>query len=128
MNQDLEHLRLLSIFHYVLAAITALVACFPIIHLIVGISLLFPYGHSAGGPPQFFALMFIIVPAIFILGGWAFAICLFLAGRYLASRTHRLFCLIIAGISCAFTPFGTALGVFTIIVLMRPSVKGQFGS
>ena len=128
MNQDLEHLRLLSIFHYVLAAITALVACFPIIHLIVGISLFFPYGNSAGGPPQFFALMFIIVPAIFILGGWAFAVCLFLAGRYLASRTHRLFCLIIAGISCAFTPFGTALGIFTIIVLMRPSVKDQFDS
>ena len=49
--------------------------------------------YSPGGPPSFFALMFIIVPVIFILSGWAFAACLFLAGRYLANRTHRLFCL-----------------------------------
>ena len=32
-----------------------------------------------------------------------------------------------AGIECMFTPFGTVLGVFTIIVLMRPEVKTMFG-
>jgi hypothetical protein len=125
-NQDSEYLKLLSIFHYVLAVITALAACFPVIHLIVGISLFFHYGNFVGGPEQFFALMFVIIPAILVLGGWAFAVCLFLAGRYLASRTRRLFCLVVAGISCAFAPFWTVLGVFTIIVLMRSSVKELF--
>ncbi len=37
MNQDLEHIRLLSMFHYVVGGLTALFACFPIIHLIMGI-------------------------------------------------------------------------------------------
>jgi len=32
-----------------------------------------------------------------------------------------------AGVECMFMPFGTVLGVFTIIVLMRPSVKEIFG-
>ena len=30
MNEDLEHLRLLSIFHYVVAGIGALFACLPV--------------------------------------------------------------------------------------------------
>ena len=31
-----------------------------------------------------------------------------------------------AATMCLFMPFGTVLGVFTIIVLMRPSVKPLF--
>jgi hypothetical protein len=38
-----------------------------------------------------------------------------------------LYCLVVAGIECIFMPFGTVLGVFTIIVLMRPSVRNLFG-
>jgi hypothetical protein len=37
-----------------------------------------------------------------------------------------MFCLVMAGIQCIFMPFGTVLGVFTIIVLMRNSVKEAF--
>jgi len=38
-NNDLDHLRLLSIFHYVYAALTALMACFPIIYVVIGIAI-----------------------------------------------------------------------------------------
>jgi hypothetical protein len=31
-----------------------------------------------------------------------------------------------AGVMCIFMPFGTVLGVFTLIVLLRPSVKPLF--
>jgi len=37
-----------------------------------------------------------------------------------------MFCLVMAGVECIFTPFGTVLGVLTIIVLVRPSVKELF--
>jgi hypothetical protein len=37
-----------------------------------------------------------------------------------------MFCLVMASITCMFMPFGTVLGVFTLIVLMRPSVKPLF--
>jgi hypothetical protein len=33
-----------------------------------------------------------------------------------------------AAIACMLMPFGTVLGVFTIIVLMRPSVKELFAA
>ena len=51
-----------------------------------------------------------------------------LAGRYLARRERYTFCLVVAGVECMFMPFGTVLGVFTIIVLSRPSVKDLFGA
>ena len=39
MNQDLEHLRLLSIFHYVVAGLAALFALIPVFHLVFGIAM-----------------------------------------------------------------------------------------
>jgi len=58
--------------------------------------------------------------------GWIFAVIIFLTGRFLAKRKRYMFCLVIACVECLFMPFGTVLGVFTIIVLMRPSVKELF--
>jgi hypothetical protein len=37
-----------------------------------------------------------------------------------------VFCIVAACIACLQQPFGTILGVFSIIVLMRPSVKTAF--
>jgi hypothetical protein len=34
---------------------------------------------------------------------------------------------VIAAISCLLVPLGTVLGIFTILVLVRPSVKERFG-
>jgi hypothetical protein len=51
------------------------------------------------------------------------------AGRSLARRKRYLFCLIVAGTMCVMcNPLGTVLGVFTIVVLLRPSVKELFGA
>jgi len=135
MNQDLEHLRLLSIFHYVVAGLTALFACFPVFHLIFGLVMLLAPGvfenHQHGPPhdPAILRLMgaiFAFVAAMIILAGWSLAVCIFLAGRFLNLRRHYMFCLVIAALMCMITPFGTVLGVFTIIVLVRPSVKPLF--
>ena len=132
MNQDLEHLRLLSIFHYVVAGIAGLVACFPIFHLGIGLVMVFSpdsFDHRRQGDAEMLRVMgaiFAAVAGAMILLGWSFAVCVVLAGRNLARRRRYTFCLVMAGLLCMFMPFGTVLGVFTILVLMRPSVKGLF--
>jgi hypothetical protein len=131
MNQDLEHLRLLSIFHYVCAGMAALFACIPIIHLVMGIVMTFhpeSFGPSKEQPPAFIGVFFIVIGSLMILAGWTFAALLAYAGRCLAQRKYYTFCLVVAGIACLFMPFGTVLGVFTIIVLVRPTVKPLFAS
>lgn len=127
-NQDLEHLKWLSVFHYVLAAITALVFCFPLIHVAIGI--LIATGalsdRETSGPPQAIGWIFALAGCSFVAAGWALAAAMFMAGRNLVARRRHTFCVVVAALSCMFMPFGTALGVFTLIVLMRPSVKALF--
>ena len=128
-TQDTEHLRLLSAFHYVVAALAALFACLPLFHLFIGVAMVSGWGEMPREDPTAVAVgwVFIAFATLFILCGWAFAVCLVFAGRYLARRRRYLFCLVMAGVSCMFMPFGTVLGVFTIIVLMRDSVRELFG-
>ena len=132
MNQDEEHLKLLSVFHYVAGGITGLIACFPIMHLFMGLVILIAGLGEASGDEKFIvlliSLMFILIPGLIILCGWALATCLIIAGSFLSSRKHYTFCFVVACISCLLMPYGTVLGVFTIIVLMRPTVKELFAA
>jgi hypothetical protein len=62
---------------------------------------------------------------VFLLGV-AMAALYFLAGRSLRIRRRRMFCLILAGLTCLYIPWGTAVGICTIVVLNRPDVKRLF--
>ncbi len=127
MGEDEKYVQILSVFHYIVAGITALFACFPFIHIFVGICVLFE--ERQAGSPVFgtlFGLFFIAFAACFICAGWALAVCIFLSGRFLAGHVHHTFCLVVAALECMLMPFGTVLGVFTILVLVRPSVKQLF--
>jgi hypothetical protein len=131
VNRDEEHLRLLSIFHYVVAALGALFSFFPLIYAAMGIFFVVMSHHSAGKPgaeppPEFLGWMFIVLGAIGVLIGLALSICILIAGHSLARRKHYWFSFVVACIECIFMPFGTVLGVFTIIVLVRESVKKLF--
>lgn len=132
MNQDAEHLRLLSIFHYIVGGLTVLIACIPLIHVTIGLLfVLKPHafaGSSGPPPPAWFGWFFIVLGGTFFFLGQALAGCMIAGGRCLAKRRKYLFVLVIACLECMFVPFGTVLGVFTILVLMRPSVKLVFGA
>lgn len=125
--KDEEHLRLLAIFHYVVAGIGALFACFPLIHVAMGLALFLSPSFAGKGqndvPPHWFGLLFVVVGGFFVLLGWGAAICTLISGRYLARRRKRMFSFVMAAILCMFMPFGTVLGVFTLIVLSRDSVR-----
>lgn len=126
MNDDKQHIKLLSIFHYVVSAILALFSCFPLIHIGIGVAILSGAFDGNDAPPKFLGLFFIIFPAIMMLCGWILAVCIFIAGSKLARYRSRTYCLVIAGLECIFMPFGTVLGVFTIVVLMKDSVRELF--
>jgi hypothetical protein len=129
MNDDAQNLRYLTIGHYICAAIAAVFACIPLIHFSIGlIFLLKPPAPQDGEqfPAQLFGLMFALIGGAAVLCGWAFAALIFVAGRSLAARRRHTFCIVVAALCCAFFPLGTALGVFTILVLMRPTVKAMF--
>jgi hypothetical protein len=130
VDQDQEHLRLLSIFHYVLGGLAALFSCLPLIYLAFGIFALEApqkFSGSHGEPaPAFLGWLFVALGAGMALLGWALAGLILYAGRCLARRAHYTLCFAVACVECLFAPFGTVLGVFTLVVLVRPSVKWLF--
>ena len=89
-------------------------------HVFIGLAMvsgrMFRTG-SGSGPPLFMGWMFVIMGTVFILVGWSMAVCIIIAGRKLKRRKNRIFCMVVAGIECMFMPFGTVLGVFTLIAL-----------
>ena len=127
---DNEHLRLLSIFHYIKGGLTGLFSCIPIIHVVLGLVMIIApqvFGHGGDQPPAFLGWLFVILGICIILLGWTFAALTLIAGRCIAWRKHRTFCLVWACVQCISVPFGTVLGVFTILVLSRASVTALFG-
>lgn len=129
-----RHLDLLAVFHYVLAALTALFSLFPVLHLAMGIWMVsgeFPHeGMKAQGPfgPEAFGWFFIAIATTIITMGLTLAGLLVMAGRRLKQRRSHTFCLVVAGLTCMNMPLGTVLGVFTLVALMRPGVKEAFNA
>jgi predicted membrane channel-forming protein YqfA (hemolysin III family) len=130
MNQDKEHMRLLAIFHYVVAGLAALFSFFPLLYSTIGGFMLYVAHHpgptNQEPPPAIVGWIFVALGALFFFAGLAMAICILMAGRSLARQRRYLFAFVIACLECFFIPFGTILGVFTIIVLSRESVKTLF--
>jgi len=57
---------------------------------------------------------------------WGLAALALVSAAMLKRRRRRIFCMVVAAMLCLFHPFGTVLGVFTLLVLARPSVKDAF--
>jgi hypothetical protein len=125
---DAEHLRILEIFHYVFAGLAVVGISFLGFHYFLMHSVLSnpalmrdPKGDGLAAE-RFFALFiwFYVVFGALLL---AAALANYLSGSFIRQRKSRTFSLVVAGLNCVQIPFGTALGVFTIVVLLRDSVR-----
>lgn len=56
----------------------------------------------------------------------AYTICMFLAGYWLRRYRNKLFIQIVGALTCLAIPYGTVLGIFTFMVLQRPSARQFF--
>lgn len=125
MKQKNETLTILSILHYVLGGFTALFACFPLFHVAVGIFMLLG-GFQMEAGERWVGWLFILFPGIFILLGMTGAVLVIMAGRKLGAHRNKTFCQIVAAIECLMFPFGTALGVTTLVLLSQPENADSF--
>jgi len=65
-------------------------------------------------------VVFYVIMAIFAVLG---AVLNFLSARAMTRRENKTLSMVTAGVNCLGFPLGTALGVFTFVVLGRPSVS-----
>lgn len=126
---DVRHIKLLAIFHFVGAGLAVLgmlflVAHYAIMHTIFTNPDL--WKNQKQPMPMSPAEMLAIMKWFYVAGGVWMVISLGLnlaSGLCLLKRKARIFSLIVAGVNCLHIPLGTVLGIFTIIVLMRNSVR-----
>ena len=134
---DDEHLRLLTIGYYVSAAVTAFFSLIGLVYAAMGFFIGTAVSHSArnvaesaqgaenAAAPEFIGALFGIIGLVIFVLALAFAGAKIYAALCLKRRKGRTFCLVVAALSCLEMPWGTLLGVFTIIVLERPTVLGN---
>lgn len=123
-----RHLRNLSLLHYGLGGLLALLATLPLAHAVIEIAMSFA-PHAPGGDeaePAAVNSVFIAGSIFILLLGWGVAGATAYAGHCLASRKHHAFCLSIAALNLGFVPIGTALGLYSFFILLRPSVRALF--
>lgn len=129
IDRDQEHLRLLTMCYYILAGSTALFSLFALIYVAFGMLIasgILPQNQTQHGDPRVVGYVFTAIGAAVFLLGMGIAVLYYSVARGLRNRRWRILCYIMAGLSCLYIPFGTAIGVCTILVLNRPDVKDLF--
>jgi hypothetical protein len=128
-TEDTEQLRLLSIFYYVWGGLTVCFSCLGGVWIAIALGAITAAAHQGGqGPPPFVAPLVGIIGVIGILFALGLGGLSLWTGKCIATQRNYTFCLVVAGLTCLSFPLGTALGVFTFIVLTRPPVKVRFNS
>lgn len=123
---DEEHLRLLSIFYFVSAGTTALFSLFGALYVAMGLLLVTsasPFQDTHGdAPPAAVGWIFVLIGGFVVVMFAVMAALKLYAGLCIRRRRQRVLCMVVGGLSCLGVPFGTILGIFTFMVLQRPSV------
>ncbi|MDE3098140.1 MAG: hypothetical protein KGJ88_01570 [Verrucomicrobiota bacterium] len=127
-NIDTDHLDLLAVFHFIGAGLAVLGIFFLIMHF-TAFHILMSHAQAWQNQSQMPvspAELFAIFQVFYLfVGAWflASAVLNLVSGLFIRARQHRTFSLVVAGLNCLHIPLGTILGVFTIIVLLRDSVR-----
>ena len=128
---DNDQLRLVSMFHFLYAGLAGagfmfLCAHFVFMRWILRHASEWGHGTPSNVPPEG---VFHLMGFIYFFGGVLLLAGFFLnllSASFLRQRTHRAFSLFVAGVNCLHIPFGTALGVFSIMTLTRDSVRRTY--
>ncbi len=126
-QQDGQHLDLLVILWYVNMVFGLIPGIIGTVYLAMGS--IFVWAPVKGSGSQEMMIPFALLGGIgtFLLLVSAVLMGLsFFTARSIRNRRNRTFVTVVAGLNCLHMPLGTALGVFTLMVTQRPSVKALF--
>src|SRR5690606_27322349 len=118
----------LALFHYILAGMLAPFGCFPLINVGIGLLLYFEVQNDPRpeSPPPAVGLLITAFGAVASLVSWAMAAAAAMCGDPLHVPRRYMVCMVVACLETLNMPFGTALGVFTIVTLSDKQGKAMF--
>ena len=129
-DQDAEHLRLLALFHRTICGLYGLFGFCGLPHFLKGLNGIAEqkvFVDYKGGPTaSFYFGTYLFVVAAIILGAWALAILNWNARNRIEEHRATRYLHVLSVLNCLWMPIGTVLGVFTIVVMSRPTVRTLF--
>jgi hypothetical protein len=138
-SQDAQYLKLIEIFHYVMAGLAVAGMAFLFAHYMIMNSVFTnpqileqmrkqqeQRGQAMPFDPAQFIHAFVWFYAL--IGAWGLVslVANLVSGLSIRARRRRMFSLIVAGFNCINFPFGTLLGIFTLILLLRPVMPALY--
>ncbi len=128
-----EHLRLLSWGFVFSGIMTGLFSLLGLLYAGTGLIMSRFFAEVAKNgqpaqqvPPEALGTIVGIFGGVFFLVAISLALAKLWTARCIKRRESRIFCLVVAAITCFGIPYGTVLGVATFLVLGRQSVIAQF--
>src|SRR4029077_1637449 len=112
VDRDHEHLRLLKIGYYIMAGLTGGILFFSLFYIAMGglfASGVIPAQVNSNADPRLMGGIFLGVGVAIMAIGLIITFLCFFAARSLRDHRRRIFCVIVAGLSCLQIPWGTAI-------------------
>jgi hydrogenase-4 membrane subunit HyfE len=126
--RDERQLHWLVVFHYIVAAMEALSAVILVVPLAQGYGVVTGETSALSEASSSYGWSLIVFSIIAIVFAAAMALLTAKAGRCISQRRGHSFCTVVATLNCIYFPFGTVLGVLSLIVLKRSAVREAFGA
>lgn len=132
MNQDESQLNSLALAHYIVGAIGILASCLPLIHVFFGA--LFIWGgcgfltETTNAPSPIISWIVFVMGIVWFVFAQIVSVMVIYSGSCLKSHKRYLYSFVTACCACTFFPLGTVLGVLTVMVLSRSTVKELYTS
>ncbi len=131
-SKDESDLNTLSILHYVWTGLMGcsslgLVGYFVLLGALVAGAPASTTTHGSHAAQAEVSVMLIVFGVIMVCVTIPLLVLHFLAAQGLKRRTRYTLVMVMAGFTCLSVPLGTGLGIWTFMVLGRPSVKALFG-
>ncbi len=126
-----SELRILSILHYAAAGVTAFFGCFPIFHVAVGAFIAFmPESMRSGDRnhfPREFGVIVMGLGLAIMLAAWSLAVAHFFTARFIKSRRHYWFCVVVSALTCVACMLNTGVaGITSLVILLQRGVRDTF--
>jgi hypothetical protein len=133
LHQTVDKLRALAVAHYVMGGLICLFGLFPLLYVLLGGAMLAggltagTGGASSGAPLAVMGGVFMAIGGAITLAFQATGISTIYAGMGLWKQERYTFCLVVAGLLCTIFPFGTVVGVLTLVCLCSPEGRMAYG-
>lgn len=122
-----RNLSTLSILHYVFGVFVCLAGAVMLVFIFLGLLMQSDLvQHEQDAPPIFLGTIFQGIGWFLFALMEIFGTLVLLSGRWIAKRRNRNASLVIAGFCCLNFPLGTALGIYTFVVLLNDEVEREY--